>query len=72
VVITSKSTEDLERNHLTVVPAFPNFGQPGDALGMIALLCDALNLIRRWDRTVVTTQPPKFNYLVVLQPWRPM
>jgi len=54
------------------MPALPNVGQRGDDIGMLALFCDALKLIRCRDQTVVTTQPLKFNYLFAPQPWPPM
>ena len=51
----SRRPENRERHHLIVVPTLPNFSHPRDALWVVPLLHDAVELVRCWDYEIVTT-----------------
>jgi len=44
MIILPWSSENLERDQLTVVPTLPNLSRPGDTLGVITFLRDILEL----------------------------
>jgi len=69
--ITFRPPEDLDGDHLTVVPSLPNFGLLGAALGMVSLLRNAFELIWCWDCTIIPAQSQKFNFLLSPRPWDP-
>ena len=73
-LVFSSRGDDLECDHLTVVPTLPNFGHPGgvEVLGKVALLLDPPEFIRCWDCMVAATQLPKFDDTVPPRPWIPM
>ena len=69
--LLTRHLENLERDCLLFVPAFPNFDGWGDALGMIFLPRDTLKFIECWDCTVGEAQPLKFEEITSPPAWIP-